>query len=450
MNLLRSEDHGGHSALGQFQMRPDGAMIHMGQAAVPAHAVQELMSSQQQVHDGNWSQIVADGLYAEKEIILVWDAPQSEFLILFLVVLGLVLLDTFIAKRVGTGSWKTRAGMVVFWISCGVGYNVFYSVRHGAKDGGLWFLGYALEWMLSLDNLFAFQFIMRAYSAPPAIQNKALFCGILGAIGLRLLMFFALGWLMHSIHYVQFVFGFLLIYQGVQSIHGDDEDQDPNEMIFIRLLKKCLGSRLRDSYDLENSSLFIWDEQGRLCATLLVPLIFCVLLSDVIFAVDSVSAKVAQIPNQYIAYSSSVLALLGLRAMYFVINDLVECFALLKYGVGAILVFIGGELMISYKYQIPEWVVCIIIISVFKFCMVASVLQKKLDTSAAGTSQTAAASKMSNVATAIAAIKGIRFSKKAAAETDSTSASSTEPQNTGDSSLAAGSLAADSADSAAG
>lgn len=445
--MLRSENYQAHAAVGQVIMRPDGAMVNMGHSAIPPDPTQELMSSQQDVHDGNWSQIIDDGRYVEKEIALFWDAPQSECLILFLVVLGLVCLDAFIAKKFKTGSWKTRAAMVVFWISCGIGYNVLYTVRHGPSDGGEWFMGYALEWMLSLDNLFAFQFIMRAYGAPPAIQDKALFCGILGAIGFRLLMFFALGFLMHSIHYVQFVFGFILIYQGVQAMHGDDADEDPNEMIFIRLLKACLGSRLRDTYDLENNHLFIWDDNGRLCATLLVPLIFCVLLSDIIFAVDSVSAKVAQIPNQYIAYSSSVFALLGLRAMYFVINDLVSVFEYLKYGVCAILILIGGEMMISYKYQVPNWVVCIIIISIFKSCIGLSLVQKFFGTPAEGNMQAGLVGKMRN---AMAAIKGIAFSQKAPSEANSTSASSTNERLNKGHSMSAGTSASDSADSAAG
>merc|ERR1719408_229343 len=208
-------------------------------------------------------------------------------------------------------------------------------------------------------------------------------------------MFFALGFMMHSIHYVQFLFGFILIYAGVQAIHGDDEDQDPNDLIFIRLLKRCLGDRLLENYDTQNQALFIWHpETGRLCATLLVPLIVCIELSDPIFAVDSVSAKVAQIPNQYIAYSSSVLAILGLRAMYFVIDDLVRYFDTLKYGVCFILVFIGVELMMSTKFQLPDWIVCVVILSVFNFCIVLSVIHKLMwPTPAADTASGATAGK---------------------------------------------------------
>jgi tellurite resistance protein TerC len=211
--------------------------------------------------------------------------------------------------------------------------------------------------MLSLDNLFALKFIVRTFGAPPAIQHKALFFGIQISVTSRLILFWAVNYILHYAHYIQFVFGFFLIYAGIQALHDNDEERDPSDSFLVRVLKKCLGQRLQERYDLESHRLFVWDDDGRLCATLLLPLILCVEITDFIFAVDSVSAKVAQIPDQYICYSSSVLALMGLRAMYFVIDDLVRVFDMLKYGVGFILIFIGGELMISGKYQLPDWVV---------------------------------------------------------------------------------------------
>jgi len=312
----------------------------------------------------------------EQEIIQMWATPQREWLTLFAIVFTLMCLDAAVSRKLASG-FKTHLAMLVGWILCGLGYNVFYAMRYGVSDGMDWLIGYALEWMLSLDNLFAFQFILRTYRAPSAIQGKALLYGVLGSMVTRLMLFSVIGSMMRSIHYIQFVFGFILIYAGIQAVRDDDDGKDCSEVLFVRLLKKGLGSRLRDSYDLENHRLFVWDPaDGRLCATLLVPLIFCVIVSDVIFAVDSVSAKVAQIPNQYIAYSSSVLALLGLRAMFFVIDDLVKYFELLKYGVCAILIFIGTELMIAGKFQLPDWVVLMVIISVLNVCVVASVFQK--------------------------------------------------------------------------
>jgi len=117
-------------------------------------------------------------------------------------------------------------------------------------------------------------------------------------------------------------------------------------------------------------------DDGSLRATLLVPVIFCLEITDVFFAVDSVSAKVAQIPNYYIAYSSSVIAIFGLRAMFFVIQDLVDYFDLVKYGLCLILVFIGIELMIADFVKLPSHAVCVVIISVFLVCIAGSMARR--------------------------------------------------------------------------
>merc|ERR1719271_379303 len=105
---------------------------------------------------------------------------------------------------------------------------------------------------------------------------------------------------------------------------------------------------------------------------MLVPVIVCLEITDIVFAVDSVSAKVAQIPDVYIAYSSSVLAMFGLRAMFFIVRDLVDMFDMLKYGLCFILVFIGIELLLEDRVQLPAQVVCVLVVSVFLVCAVGS------------------------------------------------------------------------------
>jgi len=318
----------------------------------------------------------------EEEMIAMWDAPRTEWLVLFGTVFALICLDAAISRKLTRGqseNYKTHIVTVVIWILVGLGYNIYYSMRYGTDEGVEWFVGYALEWILSVDNLFAFQVILSSYRAPPAIQQKTLLVGVIGSIVTRGMLFCGIGAVFRSVHYIQFVFGLIIMYAGIRSLHEDDDDTEIVDNALVRMLKRCLGSRLMDSYDLEDLSLFVRDAgDGRWRATLLVPLIFCVIVADVIFAVDSVSAKVAQIHNQYIAYSSSVLALLGLRAMFFVVNDLVNYFELLKYGVCCILVFIGTELMFAGKFQLPEWLVLMVIVTVFNTCIVASIIKRFL------------------------------------------------------------------------
>lgn len=235
----------------------------------------------------------------------------------------------------------------------------------------MWFGGYLLEWLLSMDNLFVFHLIFKVYRTPPQLLHKALLWGILGAIVYRMVFFVTLGGLLHMVTWFRFVFGMLLIYSGIQAARDEEEDGDPTDSWLLRGLTRVLGSRLLAKYDEETHNLFNF-ENGQLTATLLVPVIVCVQVADILFAVDSVSAKVAQIPDLYICYSSSVIAFFGLRAMFFVVKDLVECFELLKYGLCIILVFIGVELMLADYVKLPAAALVILIVSVFTICIVAS------------------------------------------------------------------------------
>jgi len=236
-----------------------------------------------------------------------------------------------------------------------------------------------LEWLLSLDNLFVFHLIFRTYNTPRELLHKALFIGIVGAVVFRMVFFMALTGLLRLFKWVRFFFGILLIYSGIQAARGDDEEEDVSNTIAVRMLKRCLGSHLMEGYDTQEHCLFVRGEDGRLKATLLVVVVFCLEMTDIFFAVDSVSAKVAQIPHFYISYSSSVIAIFGLRAMFFLVQDMVDSFDLMKYGLCFILVFIGIELMIADWVQLPAHVVCVVIVSVFLVAAAGSVAQQYID-----------------------------------------------------------------------
>mmetsp|Transcript_73710 Transcript_73710/g.130741 ORF Transcript_73710/g.130741 Transcript_73710/m.130741 type:complete len:457 (-) Transcript_73710:133-1503(-) len=291
---------------------------------------------------------------------------QTEWIILGVAVIVLMLLDQFVIRH-----FTGNIACLSFWIFLAGIFNLIVWYRQGREAGLMWFSGYFLEWLLSMDNLFVFVLIFRVYATPKQLLHKALFLGIFGAVIFRMMFFVALSSLLHMLHWFRFVFGGLLIYSGIQAARDDDDDMDPSELWIVRGLKHCLGPRLSEKYDIENLSLFVW-EDGKAQATLLVPVIVCLEVTDILFAVDSVSAKVAQIPDYYLAYSSSVVAMFGLRAMFFIIEDLVGCFELLKYGLCFILVFIGVELMVEDYVKLPAQVVCVVIFSVFLVCTAGS------------------------------------------------------------------------------
>mmetsp|Transcript_43781 Transcript_43781/g.115470 ORF Transcript_43781/g.115470 Transcript_43781/m.115470 type:complete len:550 (+) Transcript_43781:155-1804(+) len=274
-------------------------------------------------------------------------------------------------------SLRTHGGILLFWLLIAAAFNGLVWFRRGSDAGFEWCTGYLLEWILSLDNLFVFHLIFQAYATPRALLHKALFYGIFGAAIFRMCMFMVLASLLHLVHWVRFAFGALLIYSGLQAASGiDDESDEVADNMAVRLLKRCLGSRLLDRYDCVGQRLLVW-ESGQWRATLLVLVIALLELTDVVFAVDSVSAKVAQIPDYYIAYSSSVIAMFGLRAMFFIIQDLVDYFELLKFGLCLILVFIGFELMASDYIKLDPQAVCVMFLAVFAMCVAGSAAQRR-------------------------------------------------------------------------
>lgn len=329
---------------------------------------------------GRWGEdIFPDSSKERKKQNIFTSVAPDEWLIQSITVVCLVVFDFLFLRSLDT-SFRTNVVVVAFWIMAAAGYNLYFFVRYGREDGFDWCSGYILECLLSMDNLFVFHLIFKVYKTPKELLHEALFFGILGAIIFRLIFFLVIGTLVNLVFWVRFVFGLLLVVSGVQAAYTVDDDDDDDSVLqswSVRFLKSCLGSRMTEAYDKTTNRLFTYDSNGRLQATLLVFVILCLELTDIIFAIDSVSAKIAQIPNQYIAYSSSVLAMFGLRSLFFIIEDLVGYFVLLKYGICIILIFIGMELVLADFIDLSPITVCGVIFSVFTVCIAGSAVKSR-------------------------------------------------------------------------
>lgn len=325
-----------------------------------------------------------------REYRLFHSAAPDEWCIFASTIVVLLLLECFVLRRFANGGFFQNMMVLCFWVGVGLAYNGYFFARYGVDEGFDWFTGYLLEWLLSIDNLFVFHLVFKVYKTPQELIPKALFFGIVGAVFFKMLFFLFIGELIRMAHVFQWFFGALLVYSGIDAAMSADteEDDDVEDTYGVRFFRFCLGDRLRETYDREESRLFLF-EDGRMCPTLLVLVVFCLECTDIVFAVDSVSAKVAQIPNQYIAYSSSVFAMFGLRAMFFIIKDLVDVFELLKYGICVILCFVGCQLMLADWIDLSSTTVCFVILSVFTICLVGSVATKRWASYARGPAQSA-------------------------------------------------------------
>lgn len=298
---------------------------------------------------------------------------------ILVIVLDFLAVRPWFQSAYNKGLYRTLP-VLAFWVSTGLLFNLYIGWRHGTHDAVRWFNGYLLEWLLSMDNIFVFHLVFKLYRTPEHLLSKALFWGIFGAILFRMVFFVALNSLLHFVHWFYYVFGIFLIYSGFQAAHDGEDDDDLADSWVVRSLRWLLDDFLMPPphYDVEGR-LIIWAKNNekqvnRVQISMLVPVIICLELTDILFAVDSVSAKVAQIPDQFVAYSSSVFAMFGLRALFFIIEDLVHRLRFLKYGLCFILIFIGAELMLANVVQLPATVVCIVLVSVFTFCVGLSVL----------------------------------------------------------------------------
>merc|ERR1719387_2622908 len=346
----------------------------------------------------------------------------------------LVLFDNAILHRgERTISFRRALAYTFFWISCAAAFCTYIYFSRGQNAAFSWATGYILEWMLSVDNLFVFHLVFKIYGTPAHLKHKPLFWGIVGAIIFRMI-FFCIGEIaMHTFWWMHFIFAVFLIYTGIKAGMTDDEDEDPrNNTVFIWLSKRipfvngydpngaffvrckvnpdtgevilprsqdgeatsgsdtdaCSTPTVLDPSDYYYERPLVQDaeraarrsqNQARrrkkyeLRATVLVLVIICLELTDVLFAVDSVSAIIAQVPDLYLAYTACVFAMLGLRATFFVIDELVKMFTLLKYGVALTLIFIGVKLILKGFIHIPPTVVFFVLIFLMGSSMVLSV-----------------------------------------------------------------------------
>jgi len=306
--------------------------------------------------------------------LTVFRAPADEWFILACTVAALIILDGLVLRCLPQTS-VTSVVMLIFHLCAAIGYNAYFFARYGDQAAFDWCSGYVLEWLLSIDNIFVFHLIFRFYQVPHGLHRYALLIGLVGAVTFRLALFSSIGYLVRLVVWVRIVFGLLLIYSGAMAAwQGEAVDDDVSQTYAVRCLRTWFGSRLKETYD-DTGSFFVRDN-GVLKMTLLVYVIAVLEVTDLVFAVDSVSAKVAQIHDQYIAFSSTAIAMLGLRAMFFIVNDMVEYFEMLKYGICILLIFIGVELILADFIRISSGSVCIIIVAVFVTCIVASIARK--------------------------------------------------------------------------
>ncbi len=248
------------------------------------------------------------------------------------------------------------AGWSILWVTLSLLFNAafwWYLVqtegRAVADPQALAFLtGYLIEKALAVDNVFVWLMLFSYFAVPPALQRRVLVYGVLGAIVLRTIMIFAGSWLISQFEWLLYVFGAFLLFTGVKMALAKEDDSGIGDKPLVRWIRNHL--RMTDKIEGER---FFTRKNGVIYATPLLLVLILVELSDVIFAVDSIPAIFAVTTDPFIVLTSNLFAILGLRAMYFLLAGVAERFSMLKYGLSVILVFIGIKMLIVDFFHIP-------------------------------------------------------------------------------------------------
>ncbi|MFN7709786.1 MAG: TerC/Alx family metal homeostasis membrane protein [Holosporales bacterium] len=267
----------------------------------------------------------------------------------FVLVLGLLALDLLVLHRKAhVIEFKEAVITSIFWVLVAVGFNVYLGLAHGLPKGLEFATAYIVEKALSLDNVFVFAMIFSYFSVPQAYQHRVLFWGVLGAIVMRLAFILMGASLIARFDWLMIVFGLTLIVSGLKMVKPGAQHANIADSKVVRMIKSVLP--MAEQYVGER---FWVNMDGRWLATPLFLVLICIELSDLVFAIDSVPAVLAITQDPFIAFSSNVFAILGLRALYFVLASMLPKFKYLKPALSVLLVFIGIKMCLSIWFKIP-------------------------------------------------------------------------------------------------
>jgi tellurite resistance protein TerC len=267
-------------------------------------------------------------------------------------------------------SMREAALTSAMWVALGVLFGVGVWVLAGGEHAGEYFAGYLIEKSLSVDNIFVFALILGYFAVPARYQHRVLFWGVVGALVMRAGFIAAGATLLDRFSWTVYVFGAFLLVTGVRMARQREEHVDPSRNPLLRLLRRRVP--MTDGYD---GQRFFVRRAGRLLATPLLAVLLVVETTDVVFAVDSIPAIFAVTEEPFLVFTSNAFAILGLRALYFLLAGMITRFAYLKLGLAAVLAFVGVKLLLTHVVHLPIWLSLGVIAGILGTALVASLVR---------------------------------------------------------------------------
>lgn len=299
--------------------------------------------------------------------------------VFLMVVFAMLMVDLGVFHRKAhVLSFREAAFWSVVWVVVALIFNAVVWAWLGHQKALEFFTGYLVEKALSADNIFVFAVLFNYFAVPPEYRHRVLFWGVLGAIVFRLTFILAGAALLKKFHWVVYIFGIIVIVSGIKLLTRKEEEIAPERNPVLRLARRFLP--LTPSY---HGQKFFVRSNGKLMATPLMLVLLVVESTDIVFAVDSIPAIFAITRDPFIVFTSNVCAILGLRALYFLLEGMMRLFRYLDEGLAVILVFIGMKMLVSEFYKIPTWVALGFVATVLAITVALSLLAERRERLAA-------------------------------------------------------------------
>jgi tellurite resistance protein TerC len=290
-------------------------------------------------------------------------------------VLGVLALDLGVFNRkahvIGT---KEATAWSAVWVSLAAAFGAGILLMKGREPALEFAAGYLVEQALSVDNLFVFILVFSYFKVPAELQHRVLFWGILGALFMRAAMIAMGAVLLHEFKWIVYVFGVFLVYTGLRMAFKGDEDIDPAHNPVLKLVRRIFP--VTRGYRGQAFFVRMPGERSRLpwAATPLFIVLVLLETTDLVFAVDSIPAIFGVTRDPFLVYTSNVFAILGLRSLFFLLSGIIQRFHFLRFGLAAVLAFVGAKMLIAERFPIPITLSLLVIAGLLALSIVASLL----------------------------------------------------------------------------
>ncbi len=290
------------------------------------------------------------------------------------VILAMLAVDLVAHRHAHVVSVREAAAWSAVWVTLGLAFGAVVWWQFGAEYGSQYYAGYLIEKTLAVDNVFVFAIIFSYFAVPREFQHRVLFLGVVGALLFRGIFIGAGSALIASAGWVLYVFGAFLVLTGWRMARSRHEHPDPADSRVVRLFQRLVPT----TPDYHGAAFWV-RHNGRLLATPLLTVLVLVEVSDIVFAVDSIPAIFAVTQEPFLVFTSNAFAILGLRALFFLLADLVDRFVHLKLGLAVVLVWVGAKMLLADLWHVPTLVSLGVVVTVITVSIVASLRATRPD-----------------------------------------------------------------------